>query len=90
MPFLRIHFTEADLRRTRLALRIDHMWEIVNAVQLLQHRGGGLYFDGWRRRVRERAHANAQLRRLLHTLVQLAPHAAYFRTSSPQLRKSMT
>lgn len=57
---------------------MDHMWEIVNAVQLLQHRGGGLYFDGWRQRVRERAHADPHLRRLLPTLVQLAPHATYF------------
>ncbi|MGB3438560.1 MAG: winged helix-turn-helix domain-containing protein [Actinophytocola sp.] len=78
MAHLRIHFTEADFRRTRLALSMDHMWEIVNAVQLLQHCGGGLYFDSWRQRVRQQAHADPQLRRLLHMLVHLAPHSTYF------------
>lgn len=78
MPSLRIHFTETDLGRTRLAPRIDHMWEIVSAVQLLQHREGALYFDGWRRRVRQEAFADPRLRRLLHTLPQVAPHAEYF------------
>lgn len=47
MPYLRIHFTETALGRTRLAPRIDHLWEIVSAVQLPQHREGGLCFDGW-------------------------------------------
>ncbi len=78
MPYLRIHFTEVDLGRTRLASRIDHMWEVVNAVQLLQHREGGLYFDGWRRRVRQEAFAEPRLQRLLHTLLPIAPHAEYF------------
>ncbi|MEV4049932.1 winged helix-turn-helix domain-containing protein [Amycolatopsis sp. NPDC049688] len=78
MPCLRIHFTEADLGRTRLAPRIDYMWEIVSAVQLLQHREGGLYFDGWRRSVRQEALADPRLRRLLHTLPRIAPHAEYF------------
>ncbi|WP_290058663.1 ArsR/SmtB family transcription factor, partial [Amycolatopsis solani] len=78
MPYLRIHFTEVDLGRTRLASRIDHMWEIVNAVQLLQHREGGLYFDGWRRWVRQEALAEPRLQRLLCTLQHIAPHAEYF------------
>ncbi|MET8849913.1 winged helix-turn-helix domain-containing protein [Amycolatopsis sp. NPDC004625] len=78
MPYLRIHFTEGDLGRTRLAPRVDHMWEIVSAVQLLQHREGALYFDGWRRRVRQEALADPRLRRLLHTLPCIAPHAEYF------------
>lgn len=78
MPCLRIHFTETDLGRIRLALRTDHMWEIVSAVQLLQHREGGLCFDGWRRWVRQRVHADPRLRELLHTLMHVAPHASYF------------
>jgi DNA-binding transcriptional ArsR family regulator len=78
VPHLRIHFTEADLGRIRLAPRIDHMWEIVGAVQLLQHRGGGLYFDGWRKQVRRRVHADPRLRQLLHLLVHVSPHATYF------------
>jgi len=78
MPYLQIHFTEVDLGRTRLASRIDFMWEIVNAVQLLQHREGGLYFDGWRRRVRQEALADPRLQRFLYTLLRIAPHAEYF------------
>lgn len=78
MPYLRIHFTETDLGRTRLAPRIDHLWEIVSAVQLLQHREGGLCFDRWRREVRQQVLADSRLRELLHTLVHIAPHAVYF------------
>ncbi len=78
MPYLRIHFSSVDLGRTRLATRVDHMWEIVNALQLLQHKEGGLYFDGWRRRVREQALADPRRRRLLHSLLCIAPHAEYF------------
>lgn len=78
MPYLHVHFTEADLGRTRLAPRIDHLWETVSAVQLLQHRRGGLCFDGWRREVRRQVLADSRLRELLHTLVHIAPHAEYF------------
>jgi hypothetical protein len=78
MPHLKIHFTGADLGRTRLAPRIDHMWEIVSAVHLLQHREGGLCFDGWRREVRQQALADPRLRGLVDTLVHIAPHAEYF------------
>jgi DNA-binding transcriptional ArsR family regulator len=78
MPCLRIHFSETDLGRTRLAPRIDHLWELVSAVQLLQHREGGLCFDGWRRAVRQQVLGDPRLRESLHTLVHVAPHARYF------------
>lgn len=78
MPQLRIHFTDADLARTRLKPEIDLMWEIVGSVQLLQHAGGGPAFDGWRRRVRERVRRDGGLRAAVQTLVSVAPHAAYF------------
>lgn len=78
MPYLKIHFTEADLGRVRLASRIDHMWEIVSSVQLLQHREGGLCFDGWRRQVRQEAHGEPRLQRILHVLPRIARHAEYF------------
>jgi DNA-binding transcriptional ArsR family regulator len=47
-------------------------------VQLLQHREGGLCFDGWRREVRQQVLGDSRLRELLHTLVRIAPHAEYF------------
>ena len=39
---MRIHFTDADLARTRLKPEIDLLWEVVGSAQVLQHRGGGL------------------------------------------------
>ncbi len=78
MPTMRIHFSSADLGRTRFALQVDHMWEIVSSVQLLQHRAGGLFFDNWRAQVRERARTDGRLRGDLRTLMDLAPHATYF------------
>lgn len=78
MPTMRIHFSSVDLGRTRLALQIDHMWEIISSVQVLQHRAGGLFFDNWRRRVRERVRTDGQLQCGLRTLMDLAPHARYF------------
>lgn len=78
MRYLHIHFTPADLGRTRLALRMDHMWEIVSAAHLLQHREGGLYFGAWRRRVHQQAHADPRIRELLYRLVHIAPYANYF------------
>ncbi|HEX6343586.1 ArsR/SmtB family transcription factor [Umezawaea sp.] len=78
MPQLRIHFTDADIARTRLKLEVDLLWEVVSSVQALQHAGGGLSVDSWRRRVRESASRNGELRAAVRTLVAVAPHASYF------------
>jgi len=78
VPQLRIHFTDADLARTRLKPEIDLMWEIVSSVQVLQHTDGGLSFDRWRRQVRECAGRDSGLRRAVQALITVAPHAAYF------------
>ncbi|QFU89677.1 helix-turn-helix transcriptional regulator [Amycolatopsis sp. YIM 10] len=78
MPKLRIHFTDLDLARTRLKLEIDLMWEIISSVQLLQHADGGLAFGPWRRRVREHAPRDGDLRAAIQTLMTVAPHATYF------------
>jgi len=75
---MRIHFTDADLGRTRLQLDVDHLWELVNSVQALQHRHGGVSFDGWRQAVRTRAGREPTLRHALPRIVDLAPHASYF------------
>ncbi len=50
---LRIHFTDADLARLRLAERPDPLWEIVLASQKLGATTGGLAFDHWRGTVGE-------------------------------------
>jgi DNA-binding transcriptional ArsR family regulator len=78
VPQLRIHFTDADIARTRLKLEIDPMWEIVSSVHILQHGDGGLSFDAWRSQVRERARWDHDLRSAVHTLVTVAPNAPYF------------
>ncbi|HEX8867071.1 MAG TPA: winged helix-turn-helix domain-containing protein [Lentzea sp.] len=78
MPKLRIHFTDADIARTRLKLTIDPMWEVVSSVQVLQHAQGGLSIAPWRRRVRERMRQDNELRAAVETLIAVAPHAAYF------------
>lgn len=78
MPWLRIHFTDADIARTRMKLGIDLMWEIVSSAQILQHGDAVLSFGSWRRRVRELAGKDSELRMALHTVMMVAPHAAYF------------
>jgi DNA-binding transcriptional ArsR family regulator len=78
MPQLRIHFTDRDLAHIRMKLEPDLLWEIVSSAQILQHRDGDLFFGPWRRHVRELASHDPDLRRALHTVVTVAPHAAYF------------
>lgn len=77
MPKLRVHFTDVDLGRTRLKLDTDPMWEVVSSIQILQHSDGELYFDRWRRAVRERMEQNASLRTAVHLLAAVAPYAPY-------------
>ena len=42
VPQLRIHFTDADLARTRLKPEIDLLWEVVGSAAVLQRGDGGL------------------------------------------------
>jgi DNA-binding transcriptional ArsR family regulator len=78
VPQLRIHFTDADLARTRLKTEVDLMWEVVSSVQVLQHAEDGLSFDPWRHRVRERVGRDGELRTAVRSLMVVAPHAPYF------------
>jgi DNA-binding transcriptional ArsR family regulator len=78
VPHLRIHFTDADIARTRLKLEIDPMWEVISSVQVLQHAEGGLSIAPWRRRARERMCQDKRLRAAVETLITVAPHSAYF------------
>jgi DNA-binding transcriptional ArsR family regulator len=73
---LRIHFTAADLGRTRVRSGPDALWEIVNSVQLLQNRMGGPVFDGWRREFRSRV-AGTDAEAAVRTVATLCPHAPY-------------
>ncbi|MCR6486246.1 winged helix-turn-helix domain-containing protein [Amycolatopsis sp. OK19-0408] len=78
MPQLRVHFTDADLARTRLRPELDLLWEVVGSAQVLQHGDGGLPLNHWRRRVRERMRDARAVRLAVHTVTTVAPHAAYF------------
>lgn len=78
MPQLRVHFTDADLARTRLKPELDLLWEIVGSAQVLQHGDGGLPLDRWRAKVRERVREARGVRLAVHTVTTVAPHAAYF------------
>ena len=46
---LRIHFTEVDLARTRLASRPDPLWEIASSLHRFQTRRGRWAYAGWHR-----------------------------------------
>jgi DNA-binding transcriptional ArsR family regulator len=78
VPQLRVHFTDADLARTRLKPEIDLLWEVVGSAQVLQHGDGGLPCNHWRRRVRECVRETRAVRLAVHTMTTVAPHAAYF------------
>jgi hypothetical protein len=78
VPQLRIHFTDADVARTRLKLEMDLMWEVVSSVQVLQHADDRLSFDPWRRQVRKSIGRDGRLRAAVQSLMVVAPHAAYF------------
>lgn len=88
MAELRIHFTDADLARTRLKLEPDPMWDVVSSIQVLQHSEGGMTMRPWRRMVRERVSRDNELRAIVEALIAVAPHASYFPdflTPSPDL-----
>ncbi|GGU56597.1 ArsR/SmtB family transcription factor [Lentzea flava] len=75
MPKLHIHFTDRDLARTRMKLETDLLWEIVGSAQILHCGNDDLAFGPWRRRVRELAARDVDLRMALRTMAKLAPHA---------------
>ncbi|OOC57104.1 hypothetical protein NOSIN_09010 [Nocardiopsis sinuspersici] len=74
---LRIHFSHDDLVRIRLADSAELMWETVNSLHLLQHRGGALFFDPWRDATRGALLDGGTGERALRLLLALAPYANY-------------
>ncbi|WP_150239984.1 ArsR/SmtB family transcription factor [Nocardiopsis quinghaiensis] len=74
---LRIYFSRDDLLRIRLTDSADLMWETVNSLHLLQHRGGALFFDPWRDAARRALLDGGAGERALRFLLALAPYASY-------------
>ncbi|MET7369534.1 winged helix-turn-helix domain-containing protein [Streptomyces sp. NPDC005566] len=75
---LRIHFTNADLVRTRVAAGPDPLWEICTSLHRLQTRHGRWAYADWYRTARDRLHAGQFTRTLRTLLLPLVPRAAYF------------
>jgi DNA-binding transcriptional ArsR family regulator len=75
---LRIHFTGADLVRTRLAEGPDPLWETVLSLQILRTRYGSIAFDGWRRATRDSIRGTSMCDTVKHFLFPVTPDASYF------------
>ncbi|MET9595999.1 ArsR family transcriptional regulator [Streptomyces sp. NPDC006516] len=75
---LRIHFSDADLGRTRLAAAPDPLWEIAASLHRLQSRKGRWAYAGWYRTARQRLRDKGLERLVLSVLLPLYPRAAYF------------
>ncbi|MFF0724426.1 ArsR family transcriptional regulator [Streptomyces sp. NPDC004134] len=75
---LRIHFTDVDLARTRLAPAPDPMFEIAASLHRLQSRGGRWAYAGWYRTTRQGLREAGLERALRSVLLPLYPRAAYF------------
>ncbi|MFI1932231.1 MarR family transcriptional regulator [Streptomyces sp. NPDC020330] len=75
---LRIHFSEVDLARTRLAAGPDPLWEIAASLHRLQSRKGRWAYAGWHRAAREQLREKGLERLVRGVLLPLYPRAAYF------------
>ncbi|MFJ8883033.1 ArsR/SmtB family transcription factor [Streptomyces sp. NPDC102402] len=75
---LRIHFTDADLARTRVASGPDPLWEICTSLHRLQTRRGRWAYADWYRTSRDRLRAGHLTRTVRTLLLPLVPRAAYF------------
>ncbi|MFJ9105667.1 ArsR/SmtB family transcription factor [Streptomyces sp. NPDC102405] len=80
---LRIHFTEVDLARVRVASEPDPMWEVLSTLHRLQSRGGRWQFAAWHRTVRadlDEAGLARPVRKALFPLYALGPYLPDFLT----------
>lgn len=75
---LRIHFTEADLARTRLASEPDPLWEIALSLHRLQTQQGRSAHAEWYRTTRTRLADQGLEGVVRHLLLPLFPRTAYF------------
>jgi DNA-binding transcriptional ArsR family regulator len=74
---LRIHFSSADLARTRIGASADPFWELALSIHMLRGQPGGLLFDGWRRTTAE-ALRRSGVDRESRLLLSLVPTYGYF------------
>jgi len=75
---LRIHFTEADLARTRLVSEPDPLWEIALSLHRLQTQQGRSAHAEWYRTTRARLAEQGLEGAIRHVLLPLFPRSAYF------------
>lgn len=75
---LRIHFTESDLARVRVAAGPDPLWEIAASLHRLQSRRGRSGHGGWYHDTRMRLHDAGLERTVRQLLLPLYPRADYF------------
>ncbi|MCF3134758.1 helix-turn-helix domain-containing protein [Streptomyces olivochromogenes] len=75
---LRIHFTDADLARTRVAAAPDPLWEITFSLHRFQTRQGRWAYADWHRRALAALSEKGLGRALPTRLLPLFPRAAYF------------
>jgi DNA-binding transcriptional ArsR family regulator len=80
---LRIHFTEVDLARVRVAREPDPLWEVLSTLHRLQSRGGRWRFAAWYRTTRADLNAAGlagPVREVLCSLYPLGPYLPDFLT----------
>ncbi|ELP64045.1 ArsR/SmtB family transcription factor [Streptomyces turgidiscabies] len=75
---LRIHFTDADLARVRVAARPDPLWEIFFSLLRFQKRKGLWAYAGWHRSAREALHGKGLAPTVRNVLLPLYPTGTYF------------
>lgn len=74
---LRIHFTDADLARTRVVATMNPLWEITGSLHRFQGRRGHWAYADWHRTTQDRLRESGLERTLRNTLLPLFPKAAY-------------
>ncbi|MEU8574992.1 ArsR/SmtB family transcription factor [Streptomyces asoensis] len=74
---LRIHFTDADLARVRVATEPDPLWEVLATLHRLQSRFGRRRFAAWHRTVRAELGAAGLARPVREVLFALYPLGPY-------------
>jgi DNA-binding transcriptional ArsR family regulator len=75
---LRIHFTGADLARTRLASAPDPLWELSLSVHLLRSRRPDVTLGDWRMSVCSELRLGSAARAEADLLLELNPPVGYF------------
>lgn len=75
---LRVHFSDVDLARTRIAAAPDPLWEVAASLHRLQSRRGRWAYAGWYREARRHIGEQGLERLVRGVLRPLYPRAAYF------------